>query len=89
MDPSNDIDQGPWLSGKKRPNKGRSHTRGLSNQPNKHTGITKLNPRPIPAPVNNFPDYTAKEPIRNMFITTSETHGTVGTGVQKSRLVSP
>ncbi len=89
-DNDDDHDKGLWLPGKKRPNKGRSHTRGLSsNQPNKHTGITKLNPRPIPAPVNNFPDYTATEPIRNMFIATSETHGTVGTGVHKSRLVSP
>ena len=50
MDPSNDIDEGnnggvdnkgPWLSGKKRPNKGRSHTPGRSIHPDKHTGISK------------------------------------------------
>ena len=86
----------------KRPNKGRSHTRGRSIHSNEHTGIS-ISKQVIPANQLKNPTWDSESrqwiegnddpPVyekesRHPFSATSQIHGDVGTGIQISRMVS-
>ena len=82
--------KGPWLSGKKRPNKGRSHTHGRSIHLNEHTGIKKpIIPQKYAVIIEDEEEQEKDEEDEeagDMF--SSEIRGNVGTGIQYSRMVS-
>ena len=95
-----DDGQGLWLSSKKRPNKGRSHTHGRSIHLNEHIGISK---QVIPANQLKNPKWDSKlgqwvegipppgyekESNKNPFTSTSHIRGLVGDNFMRSRMES-
>ena len=91
---------GEWLSGKKRPNKGHSRSHGRSIHPNEHTGIRK---QVIPANQLKNPTWdretrqwiegndlpVEKNESKNPFSGVSEIKGDNATNTQMHRVVSP
>ena len=88
---NDDVDnKGPWLSGKKRPNKGRSHTHGRSIHLNEHTGIKKpIIPQKYAVIIEDEEEQEKDEEEQEAGdMISSEISGNVGTGIQYYRMVS-
>lgn len=87
---NDDVDnKGPWLIGKKRPNKGRSHTHGRSIHLNEPTGIKKpIIPQKYAVIIEDEEEQEKHEKHEDADDAFSEIHGSVGTGIQHSRMVS-
>ena len=93
MDEANDDvnNKGPWLSGKKRPNKGRSHTHGRSIHPNEPTGIRKpIIPQKYAVIIEDEDEeeQEKEEEEEASDMDASQIQGDVGTGIQYVRMVS-
>jgi hypothetical protein len=96
-----DVDnKGPWLSGKKRPNRGSSRSHGRTIHPNERTGIRKqvipanqlINPlwdRDLSQWIEGKDLPVYEKESRRPFRATSQIRGRAGDNFLVSRMVSP